>query len=63
MVHHHNDKANAKHKIEVTLIAMRFAQVTPKDNHDYNDPFILYQDSIMSKRKLIELIANELTRE
>ena len=59
MVDNHDDKANAKHRIEIALIAMRLFP----DNGLYNDPFISYQDGFLSKRKLIELIANELTSE
>jgi hypothetical protein len=58
------DKTRQKHLIEVELIALRYCKsVKDEDDHDYNDPFILYQDGIISKRKLIEIIATHLAKE
>ena len=64
MEHHYNDSAESRHRIEVALVAMRLVpSIRSPEEHMYNDPFILYQDGIISKRKFIEYIANELTRE
>jgi hypothetical protein len=58
------DKARQKHLIEVHLIAVRktietwnFGKVV------YDDPFVAYQDGVISKRKLIEILADHLSKE
>ena len=63
MVNNHDDKANTRHRIEVALIAMRSRDYDSPKHRDWDDPFCAYQDGFISKRKLIELIANELTRD
>jgi hypothetical protein len=41
-------------QIEIALISMR--------SEKGNDPFIMYQDGRISRRKLIEMIADELEK-
>lgn len=62
MVNSNNDSSNTKHRIEVALIAMR-CSIRYGIFFGDSDPFIAYQDAHISKRKLIEIIANELTRD
>jgi hypothetical protein len=49
-----------KKDIETALIAFRMHD-TRDLLYEYTDPFICYQDGLISKRKLIEIITKEIT--
>lgn len=60
------DKTKLQHLVEVELIALR---IDDKDTSAFwkksmfCDPFSRYQDGKMSKRKLIEVIAEHIAKE
>jgi hypothetical protein len=53
-----------KHQIETELIALRFNDLIAILKFEgFLDPFSAYQDGVISKRKLIEIIADCLKEE